>query len=142
VTKALAARMFLVAAVIAAVALPVAAAAPAGTSAKPPVIEMKTKNLGKVIATPAKLGIYFWATEKKAKGKIRCTGSCAKAWPPVYVKGKIAKHYKGVMATLGTIKRGNKRQLTVNGLPAYTYHGDSAGIVLCDNVDGWFAVRV
>ena len=44
-------------------------------------------------------------------------------------------------ATFGTIKRGTKRQLTINGLPAYTYHHDPAGVVLCDNVDGWFAVR-
>ena len=59
----------------------------------------------------------------------------------VYVTGTVQKHIKGVMATFGTIKRGSKRQLTVNGLPAYTYHNDPKGVVLCDNVDGWFAVR-
>ena len=41
----------------------------------------------------------------------------------------------------GTITRSGKLQLTVAGLPAYTYHGDTAGIVTCDNVDGWHAVR-
>lgn len=109
--------------------------------AKKPAIEMKTTNLGKVIATPSKLGIYYWDVEKKAGGKVRCTGSCAAAWPPVYVQGKVSRHVAGVMATFGTIKRGGKLQLTVNGLPAYTYHGDSAGVVKCDNVDGWHAVR-
>ena len=102
---------------------------------------MNTKNLGKVIATPAKLGIYYWDTEKKAGGKIKCTGACAAQWPPVYTKAPVAKHVTGVMATFGTIKRSGKLQLTVNGLPAYTYHGDTAGIVKCDNVDGWHAVR-
>jgi len=29
----------------------------------------------------------------------------------------------------------------VNGLPAYTYQGDTAGVVKCDGVDGWHAVR-
>ena len=106
-----------------------------------PAIEIGTGNLGKVIATPAKLGIYYWNVEKSAGGKIKCTGSCATAWPPVYVTGTVQKHINGVMATFGTIKRGAKRQLTVNGLPAYTYHNDPAGVVLCDNVDGWFAVR-
>jgi predicted lipoprotein with Yx(FWY)xxD motif len=106
-----------------------------------PAIEIGTGNLGKVIATPAKLGIYYWNVEKSAGGKIKCTGSCATAWPPVYVTGTVQKHINGVMATFGTIKRGAKRQLTVNGLPAYTYHDDKAGVVLCDNVDGWFAVR-
>ncbi len=124
-------------------ALVPAAALATGTQMGKPAIEMKSNLPGKkVIATPARLGIYFWDTEKKAGGKIRCTGECLKAWPAVYVNGPVDNHVKGVMATFGTIKRGARRQLTVNGLPAYTYHGDSAGIVKCDNVDGWHAVRV
>ncbi len=107
-----------------------------------PAIEMKSNLPGKkVIATPGRIGIYYWDVEKKAKGKIKCTGTCAKMWPPVYVKGTVDKHVKGVMATFGTIKRGAKRQLTVNGLPAYTYEGDTAGVVKCDGVDGWHVVR-
>jgi len=139
-SKALVLRGFLAVAVVFAVALPSAMAAPSRTAAKP-AIEMKTSNLGKVIATPGKLGIYYWSTEKKAGGKIRCTGSCAVEWPPVYVKGAVSKHVAGVMATFGTIKRGSKQQLTVNGLPAYTFQGDTAGVVKCDNVNGWHAVR-
>jgi predicted lipoprotein with Yx(FWY)xxD motif len=107
-----------------------------------PAIEMKSNLSGKkVIATPGRIGIYYWDTEKKAKGKIKCTGACLKTWPAVYVKGKVDKHVKGVMATFGTIKRGAKKQLTVNGLPAYTYEGDTAGVVKCDGVDGWHVVR-
>ena len=139
-------RMFvtrgaLPAALVLAALFPTAAsAAPAASTAKP-AIEIKTKNLGKVIATPAKLGIYYWDTEKKAGGKIKCTGTCAVEWPPVFVKGPVPKHVAGVMATFGTIKRSGKRQLTVNGLPAYTFQGDTAGVVKCDNVNGWHAVR-
>ena len=118
----------------------ISAAALAATPTKP-AIEIKAKNLGTVIATPAKLGIYYWDTEKKAGGKIKCTGACLKQWPPVYVNGMVDKHIKGVMATFGTIKRGTKIQLTVNGLPAYTYSGDTANVVKCDGVDGWHAVR-
>ena len=139
-SKALVIRGFLAVAVVSAVALPSAVAAPSRTAAKP-AIEIKTSNLGKVIATPGKLGIYYWDTEKKAKGKIKCTGACAVQWPPVYVKGAVSKHVTGVMATFGTIKRSGKLQLTVNGLPAYTFQGDTAGVVKCDNVDGWHAVR-
>ena len=100
-------------------------------------------NLGgkKVIATPKMLGIYYWDVEKKAGGKIRCKGACLKAWPAVFVDGKVQKHYNGVMATFGTVKRGGKLQLTVNGLPAYTYEGDTAGVVKCDGVEGWHVVR-
>lgn len=107
-----------------------------------PAIEMKSNLAGKkVIATPGRIGIYYWDVEKKAAGKVRCTGACAKMWPPVYVTGKVDAHVKGVMATFATIKRGAKLQLTVNGLPAYTYHGDTPGVVKCDGVDGWHVVR-
>ena len=99
-----------------------------------PAIETKS-NVGTVIATPMKLGIYYWDVEKKAGGKIKCTGSCLKQWPPVYVAGAVPKHVTGVMATFATVKRGMKHQLTVNGLPAYTYSGDKAGVVKCDGVD-------
>ena len=34
-----------------------------------------------------------------------------------------------------------KLQLTVNGLPAYTFVGDKAGVVKCNGIDGWFRVR-
>jgi hypothetical protein len=57
------------------------------------------------------------------------------------VTGAVPKHVTGVMATFGTVKRGMKHQLTVNGLPAYTFSGDTAGVVKCDGVDGWHAVK-
>jgi predicted lipoprotein with Yx(FWY)xxD motif len=118
-----------------------ALARPAAQVAPAPVIVMSTSNLGKVLATPGRLGLYYWTTEKKAGGRIRCTGSCAVAWPPVYVKGAVPKRVAGLSATLGSIARGSKRQLTINGLPAYTYHHDPPGTVLCDDVGGWFAFR-
>jgi predicted lipoprotein with Yx(FWY)xxD motif len=123
------------------IASAIAVTGPQTVAGTKPAIVLKTGNLGKVLATPARFGIYYWTVEKKAGGKIRCTGQCAVAWPPVYVRGTVQKHVKGVAATFGTIKRGTKRQLTINGLPAYTYHHDPAGVVLCDDVNGWFAVR-
>ena len=123
---------------ISAIAASAAIAAPA--SSMKPAIETKS-NIGTVIATPMKLGIYYWNVEKKAGGKIKCTGSCAKMWPPVYVTGSVPKHVTGVMATFGTVKRGMKHQLTVNGLPAYTYSGDTAGVVKCNGVNGWYVVK-
>ena len=111
--------------------------------AKAPVVVIKTSNLGKVVATTGKLGLYTWDVEKKAGGKVRCTAACAKAWPPVLVKGPVQRRVKGINAAFGTIKRPNgKTQLTVNGLPAYVYEHDSPNVVLCDDVDCWFAVRV
>ena len=132
----------LVASLVCVLAVVVPATGLAAGNAVKPAIELKTNLPGKkIIATPNKLGIYYWDTEKKAGGKIRCTGACLAEWPAVYVMHKPAAHIKGVMATFGTIKRGTRLQLTVNGLPAYTYHGDKPGIVKCDNVNGWHAVR-
>ena len=133
-------RFLLLLAALATSAVAVSNAVAAPASSMKPAIETKS-NIGTVIATPTKFGIYYWNVEKKAGGKIKCTGSCLKQWPPVYVTGTVPKHITGVMATFGTIKRGTKHQLTVNGLPAYTYSGDKAGIVKCDGVDGWHAVR-
>ena len=133
-------RLALLALVVLA-AVPAAAMATA-SAGKAPAIEMKSNLPGKkVIATPGRLGIYYWDTEKKAGGKIKCTGKCAVVWPPVYVSGRVAKHIGNVMATFGTIKRGARLQLTVNGLPAYTFNGDKPGNVKCDGVDGWHAAR-
>ena len=131
----------LAAAVLGIVAVAPASSLAAGHAA--PVIEIKTSNLGTVLATPAKLGLYSWDTEKKAGGKVKCTGACARSWPPVLVKGMVEKHYKGVMGTFGTVRRPDgSTQLTDAGLPVYTYHGDTAGVVKCDGVDGWHAIRV
>jgi predicted lipoprotein with Yx(FWY)xxD motif len=140
-TLLLIALVIVVASLVPTVASAVSLTGPQTVTGAKPAIVLKTGNLGKVLATPARFGIYYWTVEKKAGGKIRCTGPCAVAWPPVYVKGTVQRHVKGVAASFGTIKRGTKRQLTINGLPAYTYHHDPAGVVLCDNVNGWFAVR-
>ena len=130
-------------AALVALAVAPASALAAGSAHPAPVIEIKTSNVGTVLATPGKLAFYTWDTEKKAGGKIKCTGACAKAWPPVLVKGMmIEKHYKGVMGTFGEIKRPDgTTQLTEGGLAVYTFHGDTAGVVKCDGVDGWHAVR-
>ena len=118
------------------------ASASSGAVKKPPVVVIKTSNLGKVLATTKKLGLYTWNVEKKAGGKVRCVGACAKAWPPVLVNGPVQRRVKGITATFGTIKRPNgKTQLTVNGLPVYIYEHDTPNVVLCDDVDGWFAIR-
>lgn len=133
------------AATLTAVAAPgamAAATAPSAAPKAPPVLTMKTGNLGVVVATKKKLGLYTWNAEKDFK--VRCTGACAEKWPPVLLmKGeKVKAMVAGIKGEFGTVRRPDgSTQLTLNRQPVYTYHGDSAGIVLCDNVDGWFAVR-
>ncbi len=110
---------------------------------KPPVIRLKNPDFGYILTTRSKLPLYFWNREKDFK--IRCTGQCARVWPPVLLgKGQsMPRRLAGVKGTFGAIKRPDgRRQVTYNKRPLYAYHNDPPNKVLCDNVDGWFVVRV
>ena len=55
----------------------------------------------------------------------------------------VPRRIAGFRGTFGTIVRPNgRRQLTYNRLPLYTYAHEGPRQVLCDDVDGWFVVRV
>ena len=130
--------------IVASVGALVVSSAPlaAGTA---PVIRYKDDRFGAILATPKKQALYFWAVEKRAGGKIRCTGACAKLWPPLIVKSRSAvpRRIAGIKGTFGVVRRpSGKLQVTHHGLPVYTYAHEGPTQVLCDNVDGWFVVRL
>jgi predicted lipoprotein with Yx(FWY)xxD motif len=130
-------RILLLLAVAAAVAAPLASAMEAK-----PVVVVKAAKFGPVSATSKHLALYTWKQEKA--GTVRCTGACAKMWPPLTVAAHtmVAKHVEGLMGKLGTIKRPDGRtQVTLDGHPLYTYEHDTPTKILCDGVDGWFVVR-
>jgi predicted lipoprotein with Yx(FWY)xxD motif len=128
---------------VAAAALVVASSPLAAGGA--PVIKYKDDRFGAILATPKKQALYYWNVEKRAGGKIRCTGSCARLWPPLVVKSRsvVPRRITGIKGVFGVIKRPKgKLQVTHNGLPVYTYVHEGPEQVLCDNVDGWFVVRL
>ena len=103
------------------------------------------KSTMPILATPKKKALYYWNVEKRAGGKIRCTGACARAWPPLIVRNRasVPRKIAGISGTFGTIRRPDGRwQVRHNGLPVYTYAHEGPEQVLCDNVDGWFVVRL
>ena len=107
------------------------------------VTTIQDKALGQVLTTSNKQAIYVWNSEPK--GKIRCTGACAKAWPPVLVKKGVVvpMHYAGIKGDFGTIRRPDgSRQLTLERRALYTYAHEKPGQVLCNDVDNWFAVKI
>ena len=59
-------------------------------------------DLGRVLTTPQKQAIYIWKSERR--GTIRCTGACAKAWPPVLVKRgvMVPMRITGIRGDFGT----------------------------------------
>jgi hypothetical protein len=70
-------------------------------------------KLGKVLTTGGRQAIYVW--NKEPKGTIKCTGACAKAWPPVIVKTGVVvpMHVKGIKRT----GRGRRVKRTRQRLP-------------------------
>jgi predicted lipoprotein with Yx(FWY)xxD motif len=126
-------------------ALLVAPAAMTESAATAPVIKYRDNQFGPILATRAKKALYYWNVEKRAGGKIRCKGACARAWPPLYVRSRSAvpRRIAGIPGIFGTIRRPDGRlQVTHRGLPVYTYAHERPEQVLCDNVDGWFVVRL
>ncbi len=128
--------------------LVLAAAAVLGTQALAssadmgPVVKITAPKFGAILATNKHLALYTWNTEKDKK--VHCTGACATTWPPLTVPAHtmIAKHIAGVMGTFGTIVRpGGKTQVTWDGRPLYTFHGDTPTKILCNGVDGWYVVK-
>jgi predicted lipoprotein with Yx(FWY)xxD motif len=115
-----------------------------GMAPHAPVTKLQTTQFGAVLATSKKQALYFWNREKRAGGKIRCVGDCAKAWPPLIVKSRrIAAHNAGIRGTFGTVRRPDGRhQVTFNGLAVYTYAHEGPRQVKCNNVNGWFVVRL
>ena len=117
----------------------------AEASPKPPAVKVKNRTFGNILQSKNKLPLYYWNVEKRASGKIRCVGECARVWPPLVVKSRSAVKptIPGIRGRFGVIKRKDGRlQVTLRGLPLYAYHDDPPNTVLCDNVDGWFVVRV
>ncbi len=131
--------------VVAGAALVVAAGSIASASGGAPAIRYKDAQFGAILATPKQQALYYWNVEKRAGGKIRCTGSCARLWPPLLVKSRasVPKRVAGISGTFGVVSRPNGRlQVTHNGLPVYTYAHEGPRQVLCNNVNGWFVVRL
>jgi predicted lipoprotein with Yx(FWY)xxD motif len=108
-----------------------------------PAIRYVDRTFGPILVTPTKHALYYWTQENDFR--IHCTGACAKLWPPLVVRSRAAvpAHAAGIKGTFGTIRRPDGRlQVTFNRRPVYTYVHEGAKQVLCNNVGGWFVVRL
>jgi predicted lipoprotein with Yx(FWY)xxD motif len=125
------------------VALAAVAVGSATAAIRPPAIRYVDDQFGPVLATPKKQALYYWTAENDYK--IHCKGSCAKLWPPLVVRSTAAvpRRVAGIKGTFGTIRRPDGRiQVTYNRRPVYTYVHEGPTEVRCDNVGGWFVVRL
>jgi predicted lipoprotein with Yx(FWY)xxD motif len=111
---------------------------------QPPVKVVRVSGFGRILVTARGFALYNFTPERN--GAIKCTGGCAKVWPPLLLPKGAAppRAVRGAAGTFGVVVRPEgKRQLTYRRRPLYTYVDDKKpGQVLCDGVNGWFAVRV
>jgi predicted lipoprotein with Yx(FWY)xxD motif len=131
-----------------AVVVAAGALAPGATSARAAdrgVLTAHTSRFGQILFDGK--GFVLYAFTRDARGRSRCSGACAAAWPPYVVKA-APRAGAGVKAgLLGTIRRpGGKLQVTYSGRPLYYYVGDRAPRqILCQNVSEfgglWLVVR-
>jgi predicted lipoprotein with Yx(FWY)xxD motif len=84
----------------------------------------KHGKLGRILAAgPKHLTVYLFEADKGTTSA--CTGTCAKAWPPVTTEGKPTASGDAVASDLGTITRSDgKEQVTYKGHPLYFYDDD------------------
>jgi predicted lipoprotein with Yx(FWY)xxD motif len=103
-------------------------------AASRPSVTVKSSSYGRILFDQR--GFVLYGFTRDARGESRCTGACAKAWPPYIVKSR-PRPGKGVVgARLGTVRRaGGRPQVTYFGRPLYYYVGDKKpGQILCQNV--------
>ena len=97
----------------------------AGAAVAPTVKTASVESLGKVVVSATGRTLYHYTDE--SKGKVGCSGACAKLWPPLVVNA-AAKPVAGPGITaskLGVLKRPDgKMQVTYGGLGLYLYAGD------------------
>jgi predicted lipoprotein with Yx(FWY)xxD motif len=103
----------------------------------------RVDGIGTVLDTAAGLTLYH--NSRESNGSIACTGSCLADWPPVIVSGAVPAEPNATSGAFGTVMRPDgTTQLALNGMPLYTFAGDSgAGQASGQGLhqDGvWFAV--
>jgi predicted lipoprotein with Yx(FWY)xxD motif len=101
-------------------------------------------QFGRILFNAGSQAIYMFDIETSKKPQ--CYGACAKAWPPVYAKGKPRLGPGLKRSLLGTTRRSDGRgQITYGGHPLYYYAHEGPDQVLCHNVvefgGTWLALR-
>jgi predicted lipoprotein with Yx(FWY)xxD motif len=100
-------------------------------------------SVGAVLSNRQGLTLYRYTPDKP--GISNCTGGCAVTWPPLVLPSGVTTPVPGTGVTgLGTTKRSDgSLQVTYNGMPLYTFTGDSSRTDAAgQGLDGtWFVIK-
>ncbi|MEP7060477.1 MAG: hypothetical protein ABI828_07075 [Actinomycetota bacterium] len=116
---------------------------PAGAGGGVAVSAKLVPGAGKVLVTSDGMTLYYLKTE--SNGAIKCTDTCATAWPPLLLPSGTdsATAGGGVTGELGTVARPDGgMQVTYNGMPLYTFATDTPGVASGQGVENFYAVDV
>ena len=105
---------------------------------------IRTGAAGTVLASSRGLTLYYYTKDKPGSGRSECTGSCAKAWPPLAAPVRAPAGVR-LPGPLGVITRpGGLRQVTINGYPIYLYAGDKAPGEAAGNgiANAWHVIKI
>jgi predicted lipoprotein with Yx(FWY)xxD motif len=102
-----------------------ASTAPSPTATTSAELTTATTSLGTVLVDAQGRTLYVF--DKDVAGSpSACTGACAALWPAALTTS-ASPAASGVAGTVGTVATADgAKQLTLNGLPLYTYAKDSA----------------
>lgn len=113
-----------------------------GSGAADAELSVAETSLGDIVVDSEGMTVYIFDKDTADSGKSSCSGECLAAWPPVEATGE-SPAVDGVTGEVSTITRDDgSLQITLNGLPLYTYAPDeAAGDVTGQGVNGvWWVV--
>jgi predicted lipoprotein with Yx(FWY)xxD motif len=116
----------------------------ASASKKGGLMKAELTAVGKLLANPHGMTVYYYSEDKPGSGVSTCTSACATAWPPVLAPVRFPSSVKQP-GPLGVIIRpGGIRQLTINGFPIYRYAGDKMpGQATGNGLEGeWHVIKI
>ncbi|HEV8064946.1 MAG TPA: hypothetical protein VGP46_08950 [Acidimicrobiales bacterium] len=120
------------------------ASAPAATAANTTAVDTKINStLGTILVNSQGFTLYRLSTD--SMNKSNCDSACEKVWPPVLLNGSGSPVAGTGVSGLGSIKVAAGEQVTYNGMPLYTFTGDSSagqanGQKLKDTWGTWFVI--
>ena len=116
-----------------------AAAATTTTTAAAGTLRLADSKFGKILTDDTGRTLYLFTNDTKSKSA--CAGACLTTWP-VYAPATISAS-AGIDGTkLASIDNAGKKQMTIDGVPLYTFSGDTkAGDTNGQGVGGlWYVV--
>lgn len=89
------------------------------------VLKTGQTSLGTVVVNGQGMTAYVFDKDTANSGTSACTGACVSFWPPIKTPTGTPQ-VSGVTGKVGAITLpGGTKQVTLNGLPLYTYAADS-----------------